>query len=180
MAEVPPVRSLDFTDALFRSFLEKLGLGATECTACARALLPSPFDWESYTYTSTSGQSWTWDIGCARALTRRRSLQDQILIDHSEICLVLEKHCRVDDEHLRHIPLERLDEPILLAPVPDVQGYAVLDGSHRATVSVRARRDIYAVLLTPAESMLAIEVVPLAMHRIALEPQHQGLLQGDR
>ncbi len=53
---------------------------AVDCMACARPLLPSPFDWESYTYTATSGQSWTWDIGCARTLTRRRSTDSRFLI----------------------------------------------------------------------------------------------------
>ena len=147
--------------------------------ACARALLPWPFDWESYTYTATSGQSWTWDIDCARALTRVRSQADHVLIDHTELSEVLQKQCRVDEQHLHHIPIEKLDEPILLAPVPDGQGYAVIDGSHRAMVSDRANRDILAVLLTPAESMMAIEVAPLAMHRSAFELQRQGLLPRD-
>src|SRR5437016_3232472 len=85
MADAQPTRSLDPADALFRSLLEKVGLGAVDCMACARALLPWPFDWESYTYTATSGQSWTWDIGCARALTRGRSQADQVLINHTEL-----------------------------------------------------------------------------------------------
>ena len=166
----------DRTDLLFRSFLDKLGLRAVDCMACARALLPSPFDWESYTYTATSGQSWTWDIGCARALTRQRSHGDHVRINHIELSDILVKHSRVDEQHLHHIPLEKLDEAILLAPVPDGRGYAVIDGSHRATLRVRSGRDVDAVLLTPGESAMAIEVVPLAMHRIALELQRQALL----
>src|SRR5205823_3976025 len=114
------------TEALFRSLLDKLGLGEVDCMACARALLPSPFDWESCTYTTTSGQIWTWDIGCARALSRRRPQPERILIDHVELAEILVQQCRVDEQHLRHIPLEKLDEPILLAPVPDRQGYAVI------------------------------------------------------
>jgi hypothetical protein len=180
MADMQRIRPLDRTDAVFRSFLEKVGLGAVDCMACARTLLPWPFDWESYSYTATTGQSWTWDIGCARALTRCRSHADLVLIDHTELTKILQKQCRVDEQHLRHIPAAKLVEPILLAPVPDGRGYAVIDGSHRATVSVRANRDIYAVLLTTAESMMAIEVAPLAMHRIALELQRQGRLQPDR
>lgn len=176
MADVQPIRLLDPADALFRSFLEKVGLGAVDCMACTRALLPSPFDWESYTYTARSGQSWTWDVGCARAMTRDRLQADLVLIDHTELAEILQKHCRVDEHHLHHIPLDKLDEPILLAPVPDGQGHAVIDGSHRATVRVRACRDVHAVLLTPGESMLAIEVAPLAMSRIALELQRQGVL----
>jgi hypothetical protein len=96
---------------------------------------------------------------------------------HTELSEVLQKQSRIDEQHLHHIPAEKLDEPILLAPVPDGQGHAVIDGSHRATVRVRARRDVSAVLLTQAESMMAIDVAPLAMHRIALELQRQGLLQ---
>lgn len=166
----------DRTDALFRSFLDTLGLGGIECMACARALLPSPFDWESYTYTATTGQSWTWDIGCARALTRQRSQGDRVLIGHAELSEILLTQCRIDEEHLHHIPRENLDDAILLAPVPDDPGHAVIDGSHRATLRVRAGRDVDAVLLTPAESAMAIEVVPLAMHRIALELQRHALL----
>jgi hypothetical protein len=101
---------------------------------------------------------------------------DRVLIDHGELSEILVKHCRVDEQHLHHIPLEKLDEAILLAPVPDGRGYAVIDGSHRATLRVRSGRDVDAVLLTPGESAMAIEVVPLAMHRIALELQRQALL----
>src|SRR5579864_4554650 len=140
------------TDTLFRSLLDKLGLGGIDCMACARTLLPSPFDWESYTYTTTRGQSWTWDIGCARVLSRRRPHPERILIEHMELAELLVKQCRVDEQHMHHIPLEKLDEPILLAPVPDGQGYAVIDGSHRATLRVRAGHDVHAVLLTPGES----------------------------
>ena len=163
-------------DAVFRSFLAKLGLGAVDCMACARALLPSPFDWESYTYAATSGQSWTWDIGRARALTRQRSQADRVVIGPAELSEILVKQCLVDEQHLHHIPQVKLDKPILLAPVPDGRGYAVIDGSHRATLRVRAGRDIDALLLTPGESAMAIEVVPLAMHRIALELQRQAIL----
>src|SRR5262252_8068252 len=112
MADAQSAWIADHADALFRSFLGKFGLRAVDCMACARALLPSPFDWESYTYTATSGQRWTWDIGCARALTRQRSQVDRVLIDHGELSEILVKHCRVDDQHLHHIPLEKLDEAI--------------------------------------------------------------------
>src|SRR5262249_22654971 len=108
MADVQPIRLLDPADALFRSFLEKVGLGAVDCMACARALLPSPFDWESYTYTARSGQSWTWDVACARALTRGRSQADLVLIEHTELAEILQQQCRVAEQHLHHIPLDRL------------------------------------------------------------------------
>src|SRR5438876_7539089 len=100
MAEAQSSRLDVRTDALFRSLLDKLGLGGIDCMACARALLPSPFDWESYTYTATSGQSWTWDVGCARALTGRRSRTGSIVIDHLELSEILAKQCRVDEQHL--------------------------------------------------------------------------------
>jgi len=180
MADVPPAGSLDPASALFRSFLKKVGLDTVDCMPCARALLPSPFNWESYTYTVAGGQSWTWDIGCARALSRHRSTADRVLINRMELSEVLKKQCRVDEQHLQHIPLEKLDEPILLGPIPDGQGYAVIDGSHRATVRVRAGHDVYAVVLTPAESLLSVEVAPLAMHRIALELQRRGLVPSDQ
>ena len=180
MVDMQSIRSLDPADALFRSFLEKIGLGRVECMACVRALLPQPFDWESYTYTATGGQSWTWDVYSARALTRARPQTNQLLIRHTELSEILRKQSRIDEQHLHHIPLEKLEEPILLAPVPDGHGHTIVDGSHRATVQVRAHRDVYAILLTPAESLLAIEVAPLAMHRIAIELQRQGLLEPDR
>jgi hypothetical protein len=180
MADQQPIRTADRADALFRTFLVKVGLRKVNSMACARALLPSPFDWESYTYTASSGQSWTWDVGTARTLTRGRWQSDQVLISHRELSEIIEKQCHVDEQHLSHIPLAKLEEPILIAPVPDGQGHAVIDGSHRATLRVRAGLDLSAVVLTPAESMLAIEVAPLAMHRIALELRRQGLLQPDR
>ena len=40
----------------------------------------------------------------------------------------LKSHCHVDDQHLCHIPLHRVEEPVLLAPVPNGQGYVMIDG----------------------------------------------------
>ena len=40
-------------EALYARLLERLGLGDVHCPPCARALLPEPFNWESYTFTTT-------------------------------------------------------------------------------------------------------------------------------
>jgi len=48
------------------------------------------------------------------------------------------------------------DEPVVLAPVPDGEGHVMIDGSHRATVRIRAGLSVEAFLLTPVESALAV------------------------
>ncbi len=55
---------------------------------------------------------------------------------------------------------------MLLAPVPDGQGQVMVDGSHRATVRVRAGLPVHANVLTEGESELAISVVPLTMRSV--------------
>ena len=173
---LPPASSDDDAERLFRALLKKVGLGHVTCVACARALLPAPFNWESFTYTATTGQTWTWDIDTARAFSRDRSASHLVVLDPADLSDILRKQCRVDEAHLAHIPGEKLDEPLLLAPVPDGQGHALIDGSHRATLRLRAGLVVQAVLLTPVESMLAIEVAPLAMRLIADELRRQCLL----
>ena len=91
----------------------------------------------------------------------------------------LKSHGHVDDQHLGHIPLHRVNEPVLLAPVPSGQGHVMIDGSHRATIRVRAGVIVEGLLLTPIESALAIGTVPLAMERVAAELSRQDLLQDD-
>jgi hypothetical protein len=166
-------------ERLYRRLLARLGLGHVTCMACARALLPPPFNWESYTYTATSGQSWTWDIACARALVAGRSGAERLMLEPAEVESWLAGHGHVDERHLGHIPAEQLEEPVLFAPVPDGQGHVMIDGSHRATVRIRSGLPVHALLLTPVESTLAVDVVPLAMQRIADELRRQALLPGD-
>jgi len=48
--------------------------------------------------------------------------------------------------------MEQIDEPVLLAPVPDGQGHVMIDGSHRAAIRVRAGIAIEGLLLTAIES----------------------------
>jgi len=176
MGEVPSGSAPGDAEVLYRELLVRLGLGHIACAAYARSLLPSPFNWESYTYTATSGQSWTWDVACARAVTARRSVAERLLVDPADLSAFLTRHSDVDEKHLAHLPSDKLNEPVLLAPVPDGQGHALIDGSHRATARVPAGLRVHAFLLTPVESMLAIEVVPLAMQRIASDLRRQGLL----
>ena len=166
-------------ERLYARLLARLGLGNLTCAACARALLPAPFNWESYTYTSTSGQSWTWDIACARALVAGRSAVARLVLEPADLEAWLAGHGHVDELHLGHIPPELRDEPVLLAPVPDGQGHVLIDGSHRATARIRSGLPVHAFLLTHVESALSVEVVPLAMRRIADELRRQGLLPGD-
>src|SRR6266542_4246651 len=68
MAERDPEASDARVQALYRTLLGRFGLADVDCPACARALLPEPLNFESYTYTTTQGARWTWNIGCARAL----------------------------------------------------------------------------------------------------------------
>jgi hypothetical protein len=166
-------------ERLYARLLARLGLADVTCAACARALLPPPFNWESYTYTARTGQSWTWDIACARALVAGRSAVERLMLEPADVESWLAGHGHVDERHLGHIPAERLEEPALLAPVPDGQGHVMIDGSHRATARIRSGLSIDAFLLTPVESTLAVDVVPLAMQRIADELRHRGLLPGD-
>lgn len=179
MADTEPLATTHDAERLFRLLLKKVGLSHVTCLACARALLPVPFNWESFTYTATTGQSWTWDIDCARAFSRDRGLSGRVLLDEADLLAVLKRQCRVDENHLQHIPADRLEEPVLLAPVPDGQGHALIDGSHRATVRLRAGLAVHGILLTSAESMLAIEVAPLAMQHVARELRRQRLLPID-
>ena len=177
----PPSRAAadEQAERLYARLLARLGLGHVTCAACSRALLPPPFNWESYTYTQAGGQSWTWDIACARAMAARHSASERLVLDPAEIAAWLAGHGQVDEGHLQHIPPDRLDEPVLLAPVPDGEGHVLINGAHRATLRIRAGLSVDACLLSVVESALAIDVVPLAMHRVAQELRREGLLPGD-
>jgi len=119
MADTQPLATTDGAERLFRLLLKKVGLSHVSCLACARALLPAPFNWESFTYTAATGQSWTWDIDCARGFSRDRALSDRLLLEPVDLAAVLKKQNSVDEDHLQHIPADKLEEPVLLAPVPD-------------------------------------------------------------
>ena len=166
-------------DRLYRDLLARLGLGHVTCMACARVLLPEPFNWESYTYTATSGESWTWDVVCARALAARHPASERVVLDVADMAAWLTGHGHVDEGHLAHIPPDRLDEPVLVAPVPDGQGHVLIDGAHRATVRIRTGLPVHAFVLSSVESALSRDVVPLTMHRIAEALRRQGLLPRD-
>jgi hypothetical protein len=143
----------------------------------ARALLPEPFNWESYTFTATGGQSWTWDIRCARALVSRGPAARRLTLSPDEVHMWLQSHGHIDEGHLGHIPLDRLSEPVLLAPIPEGRGHVMIDGSHRATIRMRAGMPVDGYLLTDIENALAIGTVPLAMQRVAEELRRQDLLR---
>jgi hypothetical protein len=166
-------------ERLYRRFLVRLGIGELTCAACARALMPPPFNWESYTYTVTGGRRWTWDVACGRALVAGRPASERLMLEPGEVAAWLANHGQVDETHLTHLPNNRLGQPVLLAPVPDGQGQVLIDGAHRATVRARTGLPVEALLLTPVESALAIEVVPLVIRHIAQELARQGLLPGE-
>src|SRR5207247_7970346 len=57
---------------LYQEFLNRLGLQNVACDSCARALMPAPFNLESYSYSARNGRTWTWDVECARGLIASR------------------------------------------------------------------------------------------------------------
>ena len=57
--------------------------------ACARALLPPPFNWESYTYTASSGQSWTRDVVCTRSLAASHPASKRLVLDAADVVRLL-------------------------------------------------------------------------------------------
>ena len=125
---------------LYQEFLNRLGLQNVACDSCARALMPAPFNLESYSYTARNGPTWTWDVGFDRGLVaRRRPAARPIRLTSDGLAEWLERHCEVDRSHLAHIPADRLDEPVLLAPAPDGRGQVLIDGSYRA--ALQSRRD---------------------------------------
>ena len=180
MDELRPFAADDEAEALYRALLDRFGLAQISCAACARVLLPPPFNWESYTYTAGDGRAWTWDVAFARAVTTRRaSRSGPVALDTDRLASFLERHGDIHEEHLDHIPLEHLHEPVLVAPAPDKQGHVLVDGSHRATALIRARDSVHGYVLTPIESALAIDMVPLAMRRIHQALRERRLLPDD-
>ena len=168
---------LDLAELLYGQILAQLGVSGVSCTACARALLPAPFNWESHTYTISASQSWTCDVAFARAVvTRRPSRTGAHELDSAQLAHFLEHHGHVLEDHLAHIPSALLDEAVLIAPLPDGRGHVLIDGSHRATRRLRALQPVRGVILTRVESALAQDVVPLAMRRVYDALRGRGLL----
>jgi hypothetical protein len=165
----------DEAEAVYQHIIARYGLSHVTCPPCARALLPAPFNWESYTYRSTSGQSWTWDVPFARAVvTRRLSRAEAPEVDRARLATLLQQHGQVYTYHIDHIPAARLHEPLLVAPLPTGRGHVLIDGAHRATLRMASGLLVRGVTLTAVESDLAREVVPLAIGRIyrALRSRH--------
>jgi len=78
-------------DRLYREFLKRFGLDSIGCQACARALLPAPFNLESYTFTARGGASWTWDVAFARSLVGTRDPRsDPVLLEQLDLASWLE------------------------------------------------------------------------------------------
>jgi len=177
MAERDPEATDARVQALYRTLLGRFGLADVDCPACARALLPEPLNFESYTYTTTQGARWTWDIGCARALVGHgASDRAPTRLEPNQLSAWLSNHSHVREAHLVHIPAERLDEPVLLAPVPDGGGQILVDGAHRATWRLRNGLDVFGFLLTSVESTLAISVVPLSTSQVVRRLRALGIL----
>jgi len=162
---------------LYQEFLKRLGLQNVACDSCARALMPAPFNLESSSYSARNGPTWTWDVEFARGLVaRRRPAARPIRLTSDDLTEWLERHCEVDRNHLAHIPAERLEEPVLLAPAPDGQGQVLIDGSHRAALRIQAGLPVDAYMLTDTESALAIAITPLTMYAVHQALQQRGLL----
>jgi hypothetical protein len=162
---------------LYQEFLKRLGLQNVACDSCARALMPAPFNLESYSYSARNGPTWTWDVEFARGLVaRRRPAARPIRLTSDDLTEWLERHCEVDRNHLAHIPADRLEEPVLLAPAPDGRGQVLIDGSHRAALRIRAGLPVDAYMLTDTESALAIAITPLTMYAVHQALQERGLL----
>jgi hypothetical protein len=180
MDDLRPFVADDEAEALYRALLDRFGLAHVSCAACARVLLPPPLNWESYTYTAGDGRTRTWDVAFARAVTTRRaSRSGPVALHTDQLASFLEQHGHIHEEHLNHIPPERRHEPVLVAPAPDRQGHVLVDGSHRATALIRARDSVHGFVLTPIESALAIDMVPLAMRRIHQALRERRLLPDD-
>ena len=130
---------------------------------------------ESYSYSARNGQKSTWDVECARGLiARRRPAARPIRLTSDDLAEWLERHCEVDRNHLAHIPADRLEEPVLLAPAPDGRGQVLIDGSHRAALRIQTGLPVDAHMLTNTESVLAIAITPLTMYAV-----HQALQERD-
>jgi hypothetical protein len=66
----------------------------------------------------------------------------------------------VNEEHLTHIPDEKLSEPILVAPliVKGERFMLIIDGAHRATKLARQNKTVHAVTLKDAESLACLNI----------------------
>jgi hypothetical protein len=164
-------------DSLYRGFLQHYGLERFECEACARVMLPAPFNLESYTYTARGGRTWTWDVGYARWLVQvRQPATSPQLVRAHELHDWLDHHTQLDLRHLEHIPPAHVREPVLRAPAPDGYGQVLIDGSHRAAARIRAHLPVHGFMLTETESALAVAATPFTMRAVHQALREQGLL----
>jgi hypothetical protein len=68
----------------------------------------------------------------------------------------------VSEEHLKHIPAEKLLEPVLLAPLlcGNDRSMLLIDGRHRATILARQGKEVRCLVLTDAESLACMNIGP--------------------
>lgn len=67
----------------------------------------------------------------------------------------------INEDHLSHIPKDKLNEPVIIAPFRvwsrreknDVMSHILIDGSHRAIRLYRSGRPVYAYMLTEQEAV---------------------------
>jgi len=80
--------------------------------------------------------------------------------------------CYVNEEHLAHIPTEKLEEPILLAPLlcSGDRSMLLIDGTHRATILARQGKDVPCVVLTDAESLACMDIGPADRKKFKVFP----------
>jgi hypothetical protein len=116
-------------------------------------------------------------VGFARGLVaRRRPPASPVRLTPDDLTEWLEHHCEVDRNHLAHIPADRLEEPVLLAPAPDGRGQVLIDGSHRAALRIQTGLPVDGYMLTDRESNLAIAITPLTMYAVQQTLRERGLL----
>lgn len=66
----------------------------------------------------------------------------------------------INEEHLSHIPEEKLYEPILVAPLlmKGIRSTIIIDGSHRAVRLAREDKPVIGVSLSDAESLACLNI----------------------
>jgi len=150
----------------------------TKCRQC-----PNGTKYEHYSFLG----GYEWDVLKAREITAGRKADRQVTpdelrkyglqIDPPKVGPNGERYISMmfhSDEHLAHIPEEKLAEPIIFAPiiVGDSTSYILIDGNHRAVRLAREGKVVPAIILTPQESFdcFVMKFTPKDRRRMKLFP----------
>ncbi len=85
------------------------------------------------------------------------------------------------EEHLSHIPVEKLSEPIIFAPLIQketkeiIKSYVLIDGTHRAIIHARKGEDTPCIVLSEQESLDCMTLTAREQKQFNLFP---GLKKG--